>query len=64
MALPFLPHNHIEQSFHELASRANSDALQELVTYIENQWMNHPIFDIKSWSVFNLTVRTNNDVEG
>ncbi|XP_053381680.1 uncharacterized protein LOC128549186 [Mercenaria mercenaria] len=64
MALPFLPSAHIEQASEELAGRANSDQLVGLVTYVEKQWMNHAIFDIQSWSVFGLTVRTNNDCEG
>ncbi|XP_060569664.1 uncharacterized protein LOC132728071 [Ruditapes philippinarum] len=31
---------------------------------MEHQWMNHPIFTIESWSVYGLTIRTNNDCEG
>ncbi|XP_053383990.1 uncharacterized protein LOC123535774 isoform X2 [Mercenaria mercenaria] len=64
MALPFLPSAHTEQAFEELEGRANSDQLVALVTYVEKQWMNHAILDIQSWSVFGLTVRTNNDCEG
>ncbi|XP_053400515.1 uncharacterized protein LOC123558320 [Mercenaria mercenaria] len=64
LALPFLPAQHIEPAFVELASRANSPATKELCSYINDQWMNHLVFDIPSWSVFGLTVRTNNDVEG
>lgn len=44
--------------------RANSEPIQDLISYMENQWLNHPIFDFESWSVFRITVRTNNDVEG
>jgi len=64
MMLPFLPATHIEPAFEELAPRANTEQLRSLVNYMDRQWMNHPIFNISSWSVFGLSIRTNNDVEG
>ena len=64
LALPSLPHNHIEPTFVQLQQRANTEQLQRLVNYVERQWMRHTIFDVPSWCVFGCTVRTNNDVEG
>ena len=64
MALPFLPARHIPPTFQHLKTKASSEPLKRLVNYIERQWFNHPVFDVPSWSVFQQTVRTNNDVEG
>lgn len=64
ISLPFLPAAHIQGTFRELQRRANSEKLDELTAYIERQWMRNPLFPVESWSVFGLTVRTNNDTEG
>lgn len=64
MALPFLPHEHIHSTFNNLASCATTHALQELIIYIRNTWIESSIWPVESWSVFNQSVRTNNDVEG
>lgn len=64
LALPFLPANQIRETFDLLKERSNSQALDTLTGYIERQWMSDPVFEIASWSVFEQTVRTNNDVEG
>ncbi|KAH3851580.1 uncharacterized protein LOC127872337 [Dreissena polymorpha] len=64
MALQFLPAANIEPAFQLLALRANSEQLSRFVHYIEEQWINHAIFDIDSLSVYGVSVRTNNDTEG
>ena len=66
LALPFLPPNDVQPTFHNLEQRANSEPLRCLITYIDRQWMNHAIFDkhARSWSIFGSMARTNNDVEG
>ena len=64
MALPFLPANHIRETFDALKTRANTDPLMRLVDYIDRQWMSNGVFDVPSWSVYGQSVRTNNDVEG
>lgn len=64
MALPFLPSNQITDTFASYRVRANSEPLRQLVSYFDNQWMNHATFDVPSWCVYGLTIRTNNDVEG
>ncbi|KAH3822962.1 hypothetical protein DPMN_124756 [Dreissena polymorpha] len=64
MALPFLPAADIEPAFQLLALRANSEQLSRFVHFIEEQLINHAIFDIDSLSVYGVSVRTNNDTEG
>ncbi|KAH3855316.1 hypothetical protein DPMN_097882 [Dreissena polymorpha] len=59
MALPFLPAADIEQAFQLLAARANSEQITRFVIYMEEQWLNHPIFDIDSLSVYGISARTN-----
>jgi hypothetical protein len=39
-------------------------SLRQLIEYTDRQWMQNPIFDAASWSIYGLTVRTNNDVKG
>ena len=39
-------------------------SLQPLTSYIKHQWMENPVFPVRSWSVYQFVVRTNNDVEG
>ena len=64
MALPFLPHNHIEPVFERLASKAGTTILQQLVTYIRTTWIQSTQWTPTAWSIFKQSVRTNNDVEG
>ncbi|KAH3809965.1 hypothetical protein DPMN_138347 [Dreissena polymorpha] len=64
MALPFLPAADIEPAFQLLAARANSEQITRFVRYMDEQWLNHPIFDIASLSVYGISVRTNSDTEG
>ena len=63
MALPFLPCEHIEPAFRILEGRVSNDMEHQLTTYIDNTWIVGQ-WKPKDWSVFNQTVRTNNDVEG
>ncbi|XP_041364761.1 uncharacterized protein LOC121380077 [Gigantopelta aegis] len=63
MALPFLPSAHIVETFTVLRAWANNGPLIELTDYMDRQWIRNPIFDVPSWCVFGLTIRTNNDVE-
>ncbi len=63
-ALPFLPSEHIQDAFTKLADKASNDALRSLCDYIRTTWINNTVWPTESWSVFNQSVRTNNDVEG
>ena len=38
--------------------------LRELMVYMETQWITSTVFPVNSWSVFQRSFRTNNDVEG
>lgn len=64
LSLPFLPAQHIPDTFHHLRGRANTPQLRDLVDYMDRQWFRHRVFRVQDWSVFRRTVRTNNDVEG
>jgi hypothetical protein len=67
MALPFLPWNEIAPAFDKLKESLHlgCDArLTDLFDYFSRNWMNSTTWSPQSWSVYNETVRTNNDVEG
>ena len=66
LALPYLPAEHILDSFEKIAQSvaAAAPALQALVTYIRHTWLQNSMWPPQSWSVFNRSVRTNNDTEG
>ena len=64
LALPFLPAQYIKDTFIHLKARANSPQLQDLVDYMDRQWFRNQVFKVHDWSVFQRTIRTNNDVEG
>lgn len=56
--------NMSRKTFHHLDRKANNDQLDSLMDYVWRQWIRNPTFPIKNWSVFMLSVRTNNDLEG
>ena len=63
MALPHLPGSHIPEAFAKLKSRTTSDKrIKKVLTYIENKWVNSIDNPPSSWSNFERTIRTNNDV--
>lgn len=69
MALPNLPAEHIVAAFEELRRRypvmiTRSEALEELLDYLEDNWVKNAAHPPSAWSTFQRTVRTNNDVEG
>ena len=64
MALPFLPYAEIPAAFAKLQSSANNDALEKVMQYIQNTWVNSTIFPPEAWSVYGQAFRTNNDLEG
>ena len=64
MALPFLPEGEISPAFARLRNRAASDQMEELMAYIDRQWVSSTIFPPSDWSVYGQSVRTNNDLEG
>ena len=64
IALPFLPAEHISAAFDALMAQATTFALVDLMGYIQRNWLRSPVWTTESWSVYNQSVRTNNDVEG
>lgn len=64
LALPYLPADHITPAFQHLLQSANSNQLQQLMTYLFNTWLHNAVWSIRQWSVYQQSVRTNNDVEG
>lgn len=66
LALPYLPAEHILLSFEEIADNTTlaAPAVQDLVAYIRETWIQNSMWPPESWSVFNRSVRTNNDTEG
>lgn len=67
MCLPFLPFEHIPpvfKEFFDLLEPHHPQALHLLLQYIEETWIDGPVWTPESWSVFGQSVRTNNDVEG
>ncbi|XP_062580148.1 uncharacterized protein LOC134242130 [Saccostrea cucullata] len=63
LALPFLPPEHIKDTFHRLDGRA-TEVLAPVMDYVYRTWIRSPIYEIHHWSVFMTAIRTNNDVEG
>ena len=64
MALPFLPSADIQPAFDRLAVRATSEELQQLVAYMNTNWIDSAVWQPRNWSIFQTNIRTNNDVEG
>jgi hypothetical protein len=66
LALPFLPSDHIRPAFLQLVqtSTTGTQQLQQLMTYLSRTWFTNTVWNVRQWSVYQQTVRTNNDVEG
>ena len=63
LALPFLPDEHIPPAFTYLQGKAATDQLNELMRYVETTWINGRIWRPRTWSIYQQSVRTNNDME-
>lgn len=64
LALPFLPHEHIQQTFQTMKDFNSAEALNPLLAYVEKHWLQSPFWTIREWCMYGQPVRTNNDVEG
>lgn len=65
LALPFLPHEDIEEAFCELSGKVGViGPVREFMDYVRETWLTHRIWKVENWSVFGRSIRTNNDVEG
>lgn len=63
LCLPFLPAEHIREVFEALSDVA-PDHYNSLIHYVRTTWIDTRIWPVQCWSVYNMSVRTNNDVEG
>ncbi|KAK3094913.1 hypothetical protein FSP39_007839 [Pinctada imbricata] len=61
--LPPLPAAHILPTYQSLRESATTQQLTDLLNYLDNTLLNNSIWSVQQWSVFMLTVRTNNDTE-
>ena len=64
MALPFLPAEQIPSAFEALKAEVTTPKVTRFMEYVEANWINSTTFTPESWSVFKMSVRCNNDVEG
>ena len=67
MCMPFLPAEQIPttfQQFRDLVTPAHPEPIHKLLDYFEDTWINGHIWKPENWSVFGMSVRTNNDCEG
>jgi len=64
MALPFLPEGEIRPMFEQLRAEAATDQLKQFAEYIVETWIDSNTWPPSRWSVFQMTVRTDNDIEG
>jgi hypothetical protein len=63
LCLPFLPAEHIAPVFDDMEDIA-PDRYTGLMRYIRRTWLTNPLWPVECWSVYGMSVRTNNDVEG
>jgi len=64
MALCFLPAHHITALFGQLQGKASTESLRSLMEYMRKTWIASTVWPPSAWSVYGLSIRTNNDVEG
>ena len=64
MALPFLPHHEIPSMFSSLCEQVQDPPLSKVTEYIRNQWIESKTFPPSNWSIYQQSIRTNNDIEG
>jgi hypothetical protein len=67
--LPFLPPQHIQPVFNSILALDTPATpmpipLRQLLDYINATWIQSTLWPPACWSVFNRSIRTNNDVEG
>jgi len=56
--------SHIAQAFQYVRRRSDDADLQPLFEYVRRTWIESEQWPPASWSVYRVTVRTNDDVEG
>ena len=64
LALPCLPAEDIDDALSGLERQATTTAQQQLCQYVRSMWVESTMWPPSTWSVFQRSVRSNNDVEG
>ncbi|CAC5390748.1 unnamed protein product [Mytilus coruscus] len=64
LALPYLPAGHILPAYRQLTVPPTSPLLHQLMVYINRAWLQCSVWSVAQWSVYQLSIRTNNDDEG
>ncbi|XP_041375153.1 uncharacterized protein LOC121388019 [Gigantopelta aegis] len=54
----------LRKAFDSLRRGTQVQGLVTLMDYVDRTWMRSSVWSVSAWSVFNQSVRTNNDVEG
>jgi hypothetical protein len=63
MCLCYLPANKIQEVFEHLKENAPKE-LDQLFSYVGQNWIYGKRWSPESWSAFYVAIRTNNDAEG
>ena len=64
MALCYIPAQHIAGIFQRLVRESPSETISKFLTYVDRTWIASTIWPPASWSVYHMSIRTNNDLEG
>ncbi len=64
LGLPLIPADQIRNVFNRMMRHLRSQQLIDLYDYIDTNWVQSNTWPPESWSVYNKTIRSNNDVEG
>ncbi|KAH3793873.1 hypothetical protein DPMN_147396 [Dreissena polymorpha] len=64
MSIPFLPAEHVEPAIMRLKEKTTDERLADLLEYVDRTWLKSSVWGPENWSVFDRSVRTNNDCEG
>ena len=64
MALSYLPAQNIPGVFRRLERECTNAAITLFLGYVRRTWINSYVWSPATWSVYKLSIRTNNDLEG
>jgi hypothetical protein len=64
MALCYVPAQHISGIYQRLVRESPSENITNFLQYVNRTWIISAIWPPAAWSVYQMSVRTNNDLEG